>query len=295
MNDQPLVSVVIASFNMGKYIAEAVNSVLAQTWRNIEVIIIDDGSTDDTAVVLKEINNDLRVKVITTQNQGQPKAKNRGIEESSGEFIAFCDADDIWSSDKLQIQMPKFRDQDVGVVYSDVDHIDEYSRSFVHGLNTPRYSGFITQYLVVRNFIPFGTAVIRRECVEKNGSFDESLPMGIDWDLWLRYSVNWKFEYCPQKTYTYRIWPGQMSKNYRGRYENGFRILNKFLINNPNRITQALIARARADMYIGRGMAIASAERTFSEPLSDILKGLRCDASYVRGWKSLIKLVIRRV
>ncbi|OEY67750.1 glycosyltransferase family 2 protein [Marinobacter sp. X15-166B] len=296
MSNQPLVSVIIATYNMGEYVADAVRSVLAQTWQNIEVIVIDDGSTDGTAARLSEFKGNSRVRVVVTANRGQPKAKNLGITEAKGEFLAFCDADDVWSPDKLELQMPKFSDPKVGVVYSDVAFMDGHDQPlFYRRSHTAGHTGFITDHLVIRNSIPFGTAVIRRECVEWDGSFDESLPMGIDWDLWLRYSINWKFEFCPEQTYTYRIWPGQMSKNYRGRYENGFRILDKFLKNNPNRITRTLKARARADMYISRGMAIASAEKSFSEPFSDIMKAIKHDASYTRGWRSLVKLLVRRV
>lgn len=295
MNDQALVSVVIATYNTAQYLPAAVASVLDQTWSNLEVVVIDDGSEDETEDRMAMFEHDERVRYIRTENRGQPKAKNRGLKEARGEFIAFCDADDLWINNKLEVQMPKFENPRVGVVYSEVSYIDQNTTPIEKEAPYTRYSGSVTDALVISNFIPFGTSVIRRKCLEQNGGFDEELPMGIDWDLWLRYSVDWEFTYCPEVTYIYRIWPGQMSMNYRGRYDNAFRILRKFIKANPSRVSGRLASRAWADMYIGRGMAIASAEKSISEPLVDICTGLKYDLSYMRGWKSLVKLLIRRI
>ncbi|MFL1453587.1 glycosyltransferase family 2 protein [Marinobacter sp. GN3S48] len=292
---EPLVSVVIATFNMSQYLPGAVNSVLAQSWQNLEVIVVDDGSSDNTAGSMKRFGNDSRVRYIQTENRGQPKAKNRGLAEAGGEYIAFCDADDLWHPSKLIVQMPLFENPKVGVVYSEVSYIDQYGADVSKPQPYPRYSGIVTKKLVIKNFVPFGTAIIRRACIDKNGVFDENLPMGIDWDLWLRYSIDWQFQYTPEQTYIYRIWSGQMSKNYRSRYDNAFLILNKFLNLYPDTLPNTLIARAWADMYVSRGMAIACAERTFSEPLKDILTGLRWDSTYWPAWRSLAKLMLRRV
>ncbi|MCK2147776.1 glycosyltransferase family 2 protein [Marinobacter alexandrii] len=293
--NEPLVSVVIATFNMGQYLPAAIESVLAQTWKNLEVIVVDDGSTDDTADRLAKFSPIDRVRYVRTENRGQPKAKNLGLTEARGAFIAFCDADDLWHSEKLRVQIPMFSSPDVGVVYSEVAYIDHKGAGINKTRPYSRHSGHITQQLVMKNFIPFGTAVIRRDCIEKNGAFDETLPMGIDWDLWLRYSVDWKFKYSSEITYTYRIWPGQMSNNYRGRYKNAFRILHKFLNLYPDALPATITDRAWADMYISRAMAIASAEKTFAEPLKDILVGLRLAPAYRPAWRSLAKLVLRKV
>lgn len=295
MNDQPLVSVVIATYNMGQYLPEAVDSVLAQRWENLEAIVVDDGSTDDTPEQMKRFEGNGRVRYLPTENRGQPKAKNRGLKEANGDFIAFCDADDIWHPEKLSVQMPLFEVQNTGVVYSEVSYIDQNGKTIDKPQPYERYSGEVTNHLIIKNFVPFGTAVIRRECLEKNGYFDEDLPMGIDWDLWLRYSMDWRFQYTEEKTYIYRIWPGQMSKNYRGRYDYAFRILSKFIDENPEVLPSKLKSRAWADMYVSRGMSIAVAEKTFIEPFTDILKGMRHDFLYVQLWKALIKLLIRRI
>jgi len=295
MEKQPVVSVVIATYNMGQYLPLAIDSVLAQTWSNLEVVVVDDGSKDDTSEKMTKYESDSRVRYFPTENQGQPKAKNRGLQEAQGGFIAFCDADDLWKPEKLEIQMPHFEDPDVGVVYSEVSYIDQHGDPLDKEIPYQRHSGMVTDKLVIKNFVPFGTAVFRRSCMEGHGKFDESLPMGIDWDLWLRYSMAWRFHYVPEATYIYRIWPGQMSKNYRGRYENAFLILEKFLEANPDSLPQAVKAKAWADMYVGRGMSLANSEHLFVQPLKDVLTGLRYNWLFLPGWKALVKIFLSRV
>src|SRR6185437_8958866 len=120
------VSVVIATYNMGRYLPQAVRSVLEQSYPNVEVQIIDDGSSDDTAEVVQQWGEDVRVRVHRQANAGQARAKNEGIARTTGPFVAFLDADDTWLPGKLTRQMPLFADRpQVGVVYSDYVRMDE--------------------------------------------------------------------------------------------------------------------------------------------------------------------------
>ncbi|MBD3640941.1 MAG: glycosyltransferase [Marinobacter sp.] len=280
---------------MGEYLPAAVSSVLDQTWENLEIVVVDDGSTDDTVQRMERFRDVPKVRYLRMANQGQPFAKNKGLREAQGKFIAFCDADDLWMPQKLNVQMKYFDDPEVGVVYSDVAYVGQNGQSLSKRQPYKQHSGKITDHLIIKNFIPFGTAVFRRECIEKNGYFDEQLPMGIDWDLWLRYSIDWKFQHVPEVTYIYRIWPGQMSKDYRGRYINAFHILKKFLDNYPHALPERVKSKAWADMYISRGLAVARSEQSFIEPLNDVVIGLRKDLLYIPGWKALVKLILRRV
>jgi glycosyltransferase involved in cell wall biosynthesis len=295
MNSNPLVSVVLASYNMGHYLPESVRSVLAQTYENIEVIIIDDGSTDDTEEQIKPLLSDPRLRYIKQENQGQPKAKNNGIKACNGEYIAFCDGDDLWATNKLELQLPLIdHDPEVGVVYSEVSYIDDKGNPLDKEQPYERYSGMVTDKLILKNFIPFGTALVKRQCFNELGLFDENLPMGIDWDLWLRFSVRFKIKYLADKTYIYRIWPGQMSSNYRGRYHHAELIMKKFIENNPRVLPEKVVNSAWADTFNNKGMAIARAEKTIKEPLSNIFTALRYDFQYIPAWKSLIKILIRK-
>ena len=291
--NEPLVSVVIASYNMEQYLCLAINSILAQTWGNIEVIIIDDGSTDNTSESVQQYSNNKKVRYIKTENQGQPKAKNRGLTEAQGDFIAFCDADDLWQPNKLELQIPVFSQPDIGVVYSEVSYIDEHGRAYDQPAVYQRYSGIVTDQLLMKNFVPFGTAVIRRACIEQNGVFDEEFKMGIDWDLWLRYSLDWKFAYIPDKIYIYREWSGQMSTNYRGRYKYAFDILKKFENAHADQVDKKILNKAWADNYISRGSMYAKKEKAIFSPIKDILKGISLDPFNIKGWRCFIKVLFR--
>src|ERR1700682_5244811 len=124
-----LVSVVIATYNMGHYLPLAVQSVLAQSHPNVDVQIVDDGSTDDTAAILSQWDAHPRVRVHRQMNGGQARAKNQGVALSRGNFVAFLDADDVWLPEKLSRQMPLFAGRsEIGVVYSDYERMDGEGR-----------------------------------------------------------------------------------------------------------------------------------------------------------------------
>lgn len=291
---EPLVSVVIATYNMGQYLPDAMRSVLAQTWKNLELIVIDDGSTDNTQEAVKPLLDDPRVKYLRFANQGQPKAKNAGVRACSGAYIAFCDGDDLWDPRKLELQMPCILSAPaVGVVYSRVDYMDQHGHFLRHDVPAG-HAGCITDNLIIENFIPFGTALVRKAALDECGIFDESLPMGIDWDLWLRISTRWEFCFLPEVTYHYREWPGQMSKNYRGRYKNAVRIMNKFFSAYPTAVSARLQRRAWADTYAGRALVVAKGENAWREPIGDALRSIATDPGYSKAWKTLVKVLIRR-
>lgn len=290
----PLVSVVIATYNMQQFLPHAMRSVLDQSYPNLELIVIDDGSSDDTALVVEPFLSDDRVNYVKQENLGQPKAKNHGLRLAKGEFVAFCDADDLWIKDKLKLQIPLFDDPEVGVVYSEVSYMNEKGRRYDKPAPYVRHQGRVTQQMLIKNFVPFGTAVFRSSCLKRNGVFDEQFKMGIDWDLWLRYSLDWKFAYLPEKTYIYREWSGQMSTDYRGRYDHAFAILAKFEAQFGGRVPDSFLKKAWADNYISRGWMFAVKEGKVIDPVKDVVKGLIRDPLNFAGWKILIKILLRR-
>ncbi len=252
MNDTPLVSVITATYNMGRYVAGTLDSVLAQTHPAVEAIVVDDGSTDDTPEVLARYADDPRVKVVRQKNAGQTVAKNRGLREATGAFVGFCDADDLWRPDKLARQLPSFEDPRVGVVYGNFQFIDGEGRP-IETYRPSTFSGRITGELLVDNFIHFPTALVRREIIERMGGFDESLSMGIDFDLWLRISVDHDFLYLSDILVDYRIWEGQMSHRTGERLDNAFRLMRRFLADNPGAVTGTQKRRAWSYTYVSRG------------------------------------------
>jgi len=293
MKPDKLVSVVIATYNMGQFLPLAVKSVLEQTYSNLEVNVVDDGSTDSTRIVMKEFLDDRRVKYHYQANQGQASAKNRGIRESKGDYIAFLDADDMWMPKKLEKQLPLFDDAGLtGVVYSSGTLVNERGEL----LPTPKhvfYNGKITGRLLVENFVPFDSAVVRKECLETVGLFEESLPMGIDYDLWLRISTKYEFDYLNEPTFYYRVWAGQISRNYVGRYEWGMRIMKNFLKKHPNLVDEDMVKEAWAHTYVGRGACLMSFEKDRLNAFKDYLRALRYKPTYLPAWIEIVRLLLR--
>ena len=221
-------SVVIATYNCQQYVGAAIASVLAQTYAHLELHVVDDGSTDQTIMEVARFVDDPRVHYHRQANAGHAVAKNRGIEASRGEFIGFCDADDLWRPEKLALQLARFAGNDaVGVVYSRTALMNEHGaplhRDSADEPECP--SGRVTDALFRINFIPFGTALVRRRCFDDHGLFEPRHGTSIDWEMWLRLSIHYEFEFVEQETHVYRVWPGQMSKNWQRLYDHAFGIM----------------------------------------------------------------------
>lgn len=198
MKSSPLVSVVIPVFNAERYILETLESVLQQDYPSMEVIVVDDGSTDDTRLLLQGLDH--RVKVFHQENSGAAVARNLGIEESSGEFVAFIDSDDLWHPSKLSLQIDYFaKHPDVGLVYNcwkvidqkvhiqDPDLFEEMpaTLSDIEGSKSGwLYETLITESCVVHT----SSAVVKRSVIDAAGRFNQSLRRGQDYDYWIRVS-----------------------------------------------------------------------------------------------------------
>lgn len=288
-----MVSVVIATYNMARYVQGAVNSVLAQDYPSVEIIIVDDGSSDDTPQVLSCYINDPSVIIITQKNMGQAFAKNRGIKEARGEYIAFCDADDTWIENKLTSQIPLFDKQNrIAVVYGDILIMDSKG-NVISAPPMRRYNGKITCHLLVDNFIPFTSAVVRRSVIDEMGGFDESLLMGIDYELWLRISVKYEFVYVAKPLACYRMWEGQMSRQVEERFDNYFLFLKRFLATYPGIVSANDVRKAWAHTFVSRGLWRYSL-RQKKLALWDLGRAFRYRPFDYRLWKSFVKFLIGR-
>jgi glycosyltransferase involved in cell wall biosynthesis len=266
--------------------------VLAQSYTSVEVQIVDDGSTDDTPTIIRQWDGHPRVRVHRQANGGQARAKNEGVALSRGPFVAFLDADDVWLPDKLARQMPLFQGRpDLGVVYSDYERMDGEGRPLPKG-PTHMHRGKVSGALLIDNFVSFPSAVVRRECLERHGAFDEALGMGIDYDLWLRLSAHYQFDFIAEPTVRYRIWAGQMSKNYRQRYASGIRIMQRFLERNPGVVGDSVARRAWAHTYTGRGNSTLWQERDRVAAFRDYLRALSIRPGYWPAWRAILRGLI---
>ena len=182
----PTVSVVMAAKNYARFLPAAVESVLAQTVGDWELVIVDDGSTDETPAAVRPYLADQRVRYFRSDRLGQSRAKNLGAGFARGELIAYLDADDAWLPTKLEKQLSLLAaNPEVGVCFSRRLLIDE--------AGTPRPAndplpprGRVAGPMFVRNFVCFSTAVVRRSVLDRIGGFDPQWDLAIDFDLWLR-------------------------------------------------------------------------------------------------------------
>lgn len=291
--DKPLVSVVIATYNMARYLPFAIRSVLRQTYKNLEVMVVDDGSTDDTLEVMAPFLDDTRVRYVVQENKGQAAAKNRGVRESRAAFIAFLDADDMWALNKLELQLPLFsRSETVGVVYSRYICIDEMGRELSRD-NIELFRGRVSGPLLIRNFIGFGTSIVKKECFDRLGCFKENLRMGIDYDLWLRFSTRYDFDYTDQPLLYYRLWSGQMSKNVKARYMNGVLIMKEFLREFPGVVDKKTENEAWAHTFVGFGQCVHEVDNQFGSAFNLYMRALRHKPNYLPAWRAIINAALR--
>ncbi|MEM7712078.1 MAG: glycosyltransferase [Cyanobacteria bacterium P01_A01_bin.68] len=207
----PKISVVVPAYNSQSTILETIYSVLQQSFSDFELIVINDGSTDKTLRLLSTVN-DARLKVYSYPNGGLPAARNRGIVRATGQFISFIDADDLWTPDKLELQLQALqKNPQAAVAYSWTICMGNDGSSFHPGISET-VQGNVYSKLLVGNFIGSGSNVlIRREAIESVGYFDESLKSCEDWDYWMRLAPKWDFVVVPKPQIIYRLSSGAMS------------------------------------------------------------------------------------
>jgi glycosyltransferase involved in cell wall biosynthesis len=185
----PLVSVIIPTYNRGWIIREAIDSVLEQDFIDFELIVVDDGSTDDTADILKTFGRD--INVIRQSNQGVSAARNRGIAASSGQLIAFLDSDDLWLSHKLAVQVEFFTSQPDAMICQTQE---QWVRNGVRVNLQKRhhkFSGMIFERSLELCLVSPSAVMIKKRLLDEVGRFDERLPACEDYDLWLRISCRY--------------------------------------------------------------------------------------------------------
>lgn len=199
---KPTVSVIIPTYNRAALLVEALESVLAQSFQDFEVIIVDDGSNDDTAERLKPYLTDDRVRYFCQSNGGPARARNYGIRGAFGEYIALLDSDDLWLPAKLEKQVALLRaNPDIGLTYSDVTWIDAAGQPMEpQPLKAQRRFPTYYEDLMFENVIygPGTTVVIRRENLPQHEWYDELLPTIEDQDFFLRLSKDNQFMYAPE-------------------------------------------------------------------------------------------------
>ncbi len=212
----PKVSVIISTHNRADLLPRAVESVLCQTFKDLELLIINDASTDKTESVVKDFQDPRVIYIRHEQCLGGPVARNTGIEKSRGEYIAFLDDDDEWLPEKLSLQVEHMNraETEVGVIYTGSETLESPGERLVETY-TPDRSVDIKKALYAGSAIGgVSKVMVRRECFDRVGVFDEGLKSCQDWDMWFRISQYYDFDCVPKILVKYYVHKGQISDDF---------------------------------------------------------------------------------
>ena len=234
------IDVVIPAYNCEAFIAQTLLSVIKQTYLPQQIIVVDDGSTDKTGMIVQELaqgkDSPVPIQYIRQDNRGLSAARNTGIRASRSQYIAFLDADDLWEERKLKEQVAVFQSsgyEKLGVVYCDYSNIDRAGVliQFPCLILDPSVRGYVLERLLSGNFIASsGSGVlVRRECFDKVGMFDEDLPNCEDWDMWIRIAEVYDFDFAHQKLVRIRRHNTNMSNDTVGMLIGKILVLNKII------------------------------------------------------------------
>jgi glycosyltransferase involved in cell wall biosynthesis len=229
------VSILIPAYNAAQYLPQALDSVLAQTFKDFEIILIDDGSKDNTRAIVEEFQKQCpdKIRYIYQENQGLSGARNAGLQQAKGEFIALLDADDMWCPERLEFGIKAIEaDPSIGLVHANITRISTAGEF----LSTPRrdkrfLSGFIFEHLFLRKAdIACPTVLFRRSCCDSVGMFDSKLGyLGCeDRDLWLRIAKSYKIVYIDKVLARYRVRRDGMSHNVGNMFRARVYIIDKY-------------------------------------------------------------------
>jgi glycosyltransferase involved in cell wall biosynthesis len=288
------VSIVMAAKNYARFLPEAVESVLAQTFTDWELLIIDDGSTDDTPDAVQAFLADPRVKYTRADRLGQSRAKNLGIRLAQGEFIAFLDADDAWEPAKLEKQLPLFHNRpEVGVVYCCRGLMDESGNALPHQHAPPLPRGRILDKMIVQNHVCFSSAVVRRIVFSHVGLFDPEWDLAIDYDLWLRVARHYEFDFVDEELVRYRTGHGNLSKRLSDRVDTALSIMHR--AETRRDLASEVPSEAIAEAHASTCRTMAYVMRA-SEPLTAArwyLRALRYPNGRLASLKGLAASLLR--
>lgn len=290
----PKVSVIIPAYNAMLYLPKAVESVLAQTFTDLEVLIIDDGSLDGIQQWVTQIT-DARVLLISQANQGVSVARNTGIEHAQGEYIAFLDADDFWDTSKLEKQVACLdAHPSVGLVDTWITLANAEGETLGEVVTT-YVAGDVRKQILETNLLNCGsTPLIRRCCFATVGVFDPNLRFGEDWEMWSRIAAHYTFALIEEPLTIYRQHPSNTSKQFQRILPDLSLVIEKNFQAVPEKLAY-LKSRAygRVHLYVG-WKALESQD--YREAIAFSLKALRHYPQLIfsKSYVHLILLIVAK-
>lgn len=276
-----LVSVIVPVYNREGLVGKTLDSILGQTYPHIEIVAVNDGSTDDSLAVLNRYaeKHQGKLDVIDQENSGQVRARNNGLKKARGEYIAFLDSDDTWEKEKLARQIPLFKGN-VGLVYCGIREVDPEGRVIRTVLCEPGMRGDIYGQLLVKNRMTGGTVVVNRKSLEKTGMFDESLRAAENWDLWIRISREFDVDYVNGFLVNYLKHQGNISHDSELMTVAAWAILQKHLPSLPeNEALKRWYFEAYANYYYNFGVGYFGQEN-YLAARKMFLESWRCVPNY---------------
>jgi glycosyltransferase involved in cell wall biosynthesis len=233
MKTGPLVSVLVPVYNGAAFLRDAVASARQQTHQNLEVLVVDDGSTDDSFALASEMaREDSRIKIFRQTNAGTQVARNTALEHAQGDFVALLDQDDVWLPEKLSRQIEVFQqDSRANLVFTNYWHWDgTRDLDLRYACRNKFPEGEVTGRLIRWCLFQASAMMVRHQSIKQVGGFDPDLLVTGDWDLWLRIAETgcWARGIW-EPMMRYRLWPGNASKNVIRTTEENVHILEKAL------------------------------------------------------------------
>ncbi len=287
-----LVSIITPTYNRADFIGEAIKSVLSQTITDFELLIVDDGSQDDSReIIQKFVDQDSRVKYFYQENQGQSVARNLALGKAGGEFICFLDSDNYWPENRLEKSLAAFEKfPDADIVYGDCITINEAGDIISHD-NMKRYSGRVAALLLKDNFISMNTTMTRRKCFNEMGGMSGKRRVADDYDLWLKFSAKYVFQYIPEYLAYYRVMENQISSNKRLRFETNEKIVLDFVSAYPDALTPKERKEGLAAFYCRKARYYA-AHISKKEALPALLKAARLQPFALNLYRTAFRVVM---
>lgn len=283
------ISVGLPVYNGSQWLDECIRSILNQSYKDFELVIVDDGSIDDSKKIVEHYLKDNRVRYIYQENKGFTGATNRCIRESKGNYIAFISQDDIWLSNKLELQIQKIEDEGFDLVHSDVYHIDSNGEVICRrNPKIPRTKDRkeVLKSLFLNNYICHQSVLVKRECFDKLGLFDEQLELFSDYDMWLRIAGEFDIGYLDTPLVKKRIHEGQASviKSSRG-FEDLLLIIEKACTRYP--YLQRFVHKRKAHLYHKLSVDFLRKDRV-KEARKNIIRAIKLNPFNVKYYIILI-------
>jgi glycosyltransferase involved in cell wall biosynthesis len=290
------VTVIIPAFNAELHIAEALASVRDQRLSGLEVIVVDDGSTDGTLREVQRFAGELDGLVVVRQgNAGASAARNAGVRRARGRYCAFLDADDLMLPGRLTAQMEMLdAEAELALVHTDLMTFNE--RGIIHDTRhvfSNPCGGMVLNHLLLDNFITTSTVMARKERLIEAGLFNEKRRISQDFELWLQIAARWKIGFIDRPLVQYRYRPGSLSEDKLATARDALDVIREFWRDHPqHRRNQRRVYRNSLGAHFATAGEAALTRGSRGIAFGYLLRSLRLDPLKRRYWKSLAKLVI---